>query len=170
MHPPLGESPKTESTSVFQKVGSVGSSMYNTVVTGVQKAANTVAPSKPKEPAVTPEMKQRNENIEKLTKKLHDRFTAVEGYFEKDQTEINLHDNYMTHSKTELEENGMKLKKQILVLENETEEMKSKITEMKQFVSKHYGKEVTKVSCVVYHIRTTLMISFARQNKTRNQC
>lgn len=87
---------------------------------------------------------KREKAIEEVTKKLSEKFCTFSEFFEDGTDQVDPNDNYMTKAKQALDVNSMKLKKEILVLEGEKEEAKSKIAEMKEFVSKHKGKEITK--------------------------
>lgn len=191
IHPPLGEAPKEEKKTIIDKVGSVTSSVYSSIKENVNKATggavfknNTVhengdhsttsAMSTGTTAATsvkTPEMKQREERIEKVTEKLSIKFVTLNDYFEEGKNEIDQNDNYLTRAKAELDENSMKLNTQILVLQGEKEEMKERINEMAQFVAKNKDKEVTKVyNFFLIFFRTTSMILSVKKKPTNKLC
>ena len=159
MYPPLGESPAEtkeieKPKSIFGQVTSAAAKAVDTVGDGLytlthpeeKKAAeeskglpsSSIGHSK-----VTPEAKARTDKIQQLADKLQERFKSLETFFEKGHSEVDPFDNHLTRSKTALEENGMKLKTEYLVIEGEKAEMKDKIKEIAAFIRKHKGKEVT---------------------------
>lgn len=164
IHPPLGEAPKEEKPTIMSKVGEVTSNVYSTIKENVNKATGREVFKQSQAPengdhstssamstgmasanVKTPEMKKREERIEKVTEKLSIKFVTLNDYFEEGKNEIDKNDNYFTRAKAQLDENSMKLNTQILVLQGEKEEMKERIKEMSQFVAKNKDKEVTKV-------------------------
>lgn len=163
MHPPLGEAPKEEKKTVLDTVSSMTNNVFNTVKNSVtQVASSNIFKSKGKEEeksetssqmstssAVigstrTPEMAKREAKIEEVRQKLEAKFCTLNDFFEDGKNEVDPTDNYMTRAKQEMEETGRKLNKQVLVLESEKEEMNARIKEMRAFIDKNYGKEVTK--------------------------
>jgi hypothetical protein len=120
IHPPLGAS-KTE-----EKVEEVHVSQPATVV------------------QEDPEKAKRVKLVENLKSKVEEKLSLFNGFFEDGKAEYDPEDNYLTRAKEEMEEKSMKMKRQILVLESNKEEMKGMIKQINQFVSKNKNIEVSK--------------------------
>lgn len=102
----------------------------------------TAAPT-PAEEVKTPEMEMKEELVAQATQKLisyKEIASTLPGGNHSDPVST-----LIANAKIELGENGTKLQKQILMLENEIQEVKTHNEEMKEFISKNEGKEVTKV-------------------------
>ena len=143
MHPPLGEAPKTESTGIMSSVASVTTGVFSGIKSSVSKvtsgsifkedskdSAHSTAHSTSSSTALTPEMKKRDEKIEKLRQKIEAKYITLNEFFEEGKSEIDPYHNHLTCAKSELEDKSMAIKRQILILENEMQEMKDKGTEM----------------------------------------
>ena len=153
MYPPIKEAPKAKTTEVFNSIGTLANSLVNTIKTSVSHNTNgtalkeethKVASATPPPPTVkTPEMEKREELISQVTQKLisyKELSASIPGGNNTDPIST-----LIANAKVELAVNSTKLQKQVLVLENEMQEMKSRNEEMKDFISKNEGKEVTKV-------------------------
>lgn len=179
MHPPLGESPKTESTGIMSSVASVTTGLLSGIKTGVAKVTGgSTLKEEPKDEshtstgsvAMTPEMKKREAKIEKVRQKIEAKYIILNEFFEEGKSDVDPYNNHLTWAKSELDDNSMALKRQILILENEMQEMKDKGTEMSKFITKHKGKEVNKVSYQYLIFRITLTSLCCQKTKIINQC
>ncbi len=159
MYPPLNDTqtpatapaPTPAPAPVMGGVSTAPPSMVNPV----QAAATTVvkepvgttqaAPPPPPPPVEkTPEMIEKEDLVAQATQKLisyKEIAATLPGGNSTDPVST-----LIANAKVELGENGTKLQRQILMIENEIQEMKAHNEEMKEFVSKNEGKEVTKVS------------------------
>ena len=154
-HPPLGEAPKTEPKGVINQVASVTTDFLSGMKSGVSKVTSgAIFKNESKDAnltasgmvAMTPEMKKRDAKIEKLRQKIEAKYITLNEFFEEGKSEIDPSHNHLTWAKAELHKNSMALKRQILIIEKEMEEMKDRSSEMGKFITKHKDKEVTKVS------------------------
>jgi len=133
-YPPLGEDPAAKAAKeaakakpgVFSSITSLAGKAIDTVGEGLYSLTHSkqVEESKKEEDAalaavLAGESKDRQEKIEKLTQKLKEKFATLDAYFEEGKTTVDICDNHMVKAKQVLDENGMKLKKEILVLESE---------------------------------------------------
>lgn len=141
-------------------IGSAASSVVNSVKSTVH---NVTAPSAPKAPLEathsvettstvqsppppaqkTPEMLEKEDLVAQATQKLlsyKELASTLPGGNNTDPVST-----IIANAKIELGENSTLLQKQTLMLENEIQEVKTHNAEMKEFISKNTGKEVTKV-------------------------
>jgi hypothetical protein len=139
-HPPLGEAPKTESKGVINKVSSVTTDFLSGMKSGVSKVTSgAIFKNESKDAHLTAK-------IEKLRQQIEAKYVTLNEFFEEGKSEIDPSHNHLTWAKAELYKNSMALKRQILIIENEMQEMKDRSSEMGIFITKHKDKEVTKVS------------------------
>jgi hypothetical protein len=92
---------------------------------------------------------ERNDLMRKLVKKLKSKInilnSSVTG-LDDDDNEPNL----IKQSKKFLQDNGVKLKKQLLIIESEKTEMEEGIVKMKEFIVKNTGTDVNEVSLFLF--------------------
>lgn len=111
---------------------------------------------------------ERNDLMKKLVKKLKSKInilnSSVAGL--DDDNEPNL----IKQSKKFLQDNSVKLKKQLLIIESEKTEMEEGIIKMKEFIDKNTGTDVNEVSLFLFNsdYRKISMILFLLQ-RTESQ-
>mmetsp|Transcript_12162 Transcript_12162/g.12162 ORF Transcript_12162/g.12162 Transcript_12162/m.12162 type:complete len:224 (+) Transcript_12162:493-1164(+) len=132
-------------------VNSVKSTVHNVTAPPASKApletthsVETTSTVKSPPPPVqkTPEMLEKEELVAQATQKLlsyKELSSALPGGNNTDPVSA-----IIANAKIELGENSTKLQKQTLMLENEIQEVKTHNAEIKEFISKNAGKEVTK--------------------------
>lgn len=105
MHPPLGESPKTESTGIMDSVASVTTGVLSGIKTGVAKiTGGSVIKEDSKDSnhtttatgAVTPEMKKRDAKVETLRQKLEAKYIILNEFFEEGKSDVDPYHNHLT--------------------------------------------------------------------------
>lgn len=148
MHPPLGEAPgsktETEKKSMVDQVTTMASKTVGSITSSFSKFTNNKDKKEENGTTANGSNSKRDKLTESVSTKLTERFCVLDSFFEDGKTQVDLDDNYMTKSKQVLDENAMKLKKEILVLENEKEEMQDNIKDMNDFIAKNRDVEVTK--------------------------
>jgi hypothetical protein len=130
IHPPLGSAPKVEKKGIFSTAASMTSGMVNTVK---EKVTGAMTPS-PKTDSVDSgatcpsnlEDEKHQKQVEEAKSKISTKLAMFDRLFEDGQDEFDPDDNYLIQAKQEMEEKSRKMKQEILVIEGDKEEMKSR--------------------------------------------